>query len=234
MILNGQGPDNKSLLLIGDGRIARHFSFYLGLLNIPFETWNRRAGTKIGEVLPRAGRVLLAIKDDALAGFIDGELAGFDGPIVHFSGAFDHPRAIGAHPLMSFGPELYPADFYPRIHFSVTGASSLGDALPGWPNGFTILDRDDKALYHALCVIGGNFPVLLWNKMENGLKELGLPEAAVRLYVERVAENYRRLGAQALTGPLIRKDEKTIERNLASLEGDPWRKVYEAFREAVK
>lgn len=220
--------------MIGDGRLARHLAFYFLTLKIDFERWHRRDSRRLRDLLPKAKRVLLAISDDALEGFLADQLADFSGPVIHFSGSSHPARTISAHPLMSFGPDLYPADFYPKIHFTVTGASSLAEAIPGLPNGFSQLKPEDKALYHALCVIGGNFPVLLWNKMETGLKDLGLPESAARLYVERVAENYRELGAKALTGPLIRKDEKTIQRNLESLDGDPWRKVYEAFREAVK
>ncbi|MBX3041835.1 MAG: DUF2520 domain-containing protein, partial [Bdellovibrionaceae bacterium] len=88
-------------------------------------------------------------------------------------------------------------------------------------------------LYHALCVLGGNFPVLLWNKMETDLKAMGLPEESTRLYIQRVSENYLKMGPRALTGPLVRKDESTIQKNLAALSLDPWEKVYRAFREAT-
>ena len=37
----------------------------------------------------------------------------------------------------------------------------------------------------------------------------------------------------ALTGPLARKDFKTIKRNLSALANDPYKKVYEAFLNAL-
>lgn len=134
---------------------------------------------------------------------------------------------------MSFGTELYPESFYPKIHFALTGADSLRDLFPNWSNSFSKISAEQKPLYHALCVLGGNFPVLLWNKMESDLKAMGLPEEGVRLYIQRVSENYLKMGSLALTGPLVRKDKSTIQKNLAALSRDPWEKVYRAFREVT-
>ncbi|MBX3032632.1 MAG: DUF2520 domain-containing protein [Bdellovibrionaceae bacterium] len=233
MIRIGQGPHQKTLLLVGGGRLARHWRFYFKQLGWSFLTWERSEGeARWRELLPSCHIVALAISDGAIGAFRDAHLRDFQGKIVHFSGALNLPGTIALHPLMSFGPDLYPADFYPRIHFSVTGADNLRDVLP-LPNPFTVLPAGDKALYHALCVLGGNFPVLLWNQMETELRRLGLPEDGIRLYIARVAENYLARGSAALTGPLVRKDEGTIRKNLEALQNDPWRNVYLAMKEAT-
>lgn len=234
MIRKGQGPRNESPLLIGDGRLARHLRFYLTHLGQPLQTWSRRDSVPLKELLSTTDRVWLAISDSALPGFIDSELAGFQGSIVHFSGAFHHPRAIAAHPLMTFSEDLYEPAFYRGIHFAVTGAADLQSALPGFPNPWFPLEAEMKPLYHALCVLGGNLPVLMWAKAESGLNGLGVPSEALRAYVGQVAENYMRHGKKALTGPIARGDEETIRKNLESLAGDPWQHVYQAIREAAR
>lgn len=235
MIRNGQGPQTQSLLLIGSGRLARHLSFYLELSKTPFRTWSRdrQSLDELNALLSDASTVALAISDDALGSFIDGSLRSFGGRIVHFSGSWHREGILSAHPLMSFGTELYPGDFYPKIHFSLTGTDSLRDLFPDWANSFSKISAEQKPLYHALCVLGGNFPVLLWNKMESDLKAMGLPEEGIRLYIQRVSDNYLKMGSLALTGPLVRKDETTIQKNLAALAPDPWEKVYRAFREVT-
>lgn len=233
MIRSGQGPQNDALLLIGSGRLARHLHFYLEDSTTKFLTWSRRENSEqdLHTKLRQSRAVALAISDHALGGFADRFLKDFTGPKLHFSGAWHRDDLWAAHPLMSFGPELYPKEFYPKIHFTLTGFESLQQVFPHWTNPTTLIEAKDKARYHALCVLGGNFPVLLWHKMETDLKALQIPEESIRLYIERVSQNYLSLGQNALTGPLIRKDEQTIQQNLQALADDPWQGVYQAFRE---
>lgn len=222
----------KNSLLIGSGRWATHLAFDLANLGIPFRQWSRRHSKQnLPEMLASADRVWLAISDRALPGFVADELKNFEGTVVHFSGALNIPGTVCAHPLMSFGPHLYEPSFYRGIHYAVTGAADLSAILP-LPNSFTILAPEEKALYHALCVMGGNLPVLLWKKAEEGLKDFGVPETAIRGYFQRISENYAELGPVALTGPIARGDRPTIEKNLSALDADPWKKVYLAFVEA--
>jgi predicted short-subunit dehydrogenase-like oxidoreductase (DUF2520 family) len=235
LIRKGQGPHSKSLLLVGAGRLARHFQFYFQHQDLKLETWSRQESLiTFHDRLQRADRVALAISDSAIATFAEANLKDFKGTILHFSGALDLPGTVAAHPLMSFGNDLYPLDFYQQIHFTLTGAEHLADLLPGLPNPFSILQPQDKGLYHALCVLGGNFPVLLWHKMSSEFERLGLPPEAAKVYIKRVADNYLKSGAAALTGPLQRGDQITIDKNLSALEDDPWGQVYKAFTEAVK
>lgn len=235
MIRKGQGPRQTSLLLVGSGRLARHLRFYFSELGFNFQTWSRAENDEasLRARFASADHVLLAIRDDAIASFVERHRESVFARWAHFSGALDLDGVASLHPLMSFGPELYPREIYPRIHFAVTGITTPQEILPGLPNPFSVLAPEKKALYHALCVLGGNLPVLLWHKMESSLGEFGLPKEASRLYIERVAANYVALGERALTGPLVRKDQQTIEKNLNALEGDPWRKIYQAFQEVM-
>lgn len=232
MIRNGQGPQEKPLLLVGNGRLARHFQFYFQKLQIPFVTWQRHSPISVIEAAANCSRVLLAISDQALPEFATTLQQSGPWPLVHFSGALNVDGCNSAHPLMSFGGELYPEEFYRQIHFVVTGAQDLRELIPNLPNSFSVLEAQDKARYHALCVLGGNFPVLLWHKMETDLRKLGIPQDAIRSYIQRVCANYLNWGEEALTGPLVRGDVTTIEKNLEALKSDPWHDVYQSFREA--
>ena len=51
-------------------------------------------------------------------------------------------------------------------------------------------------------------------------------------YLERTAANTIAEGESALTGSLARGDRLTADRDLAALEGDPYREVYQAFARA--
>jgi len=228
----GQVPTHR-YVLIGSGALVRHFSFYFShFKSAEISIWNRREHCLeyLCELLNSATHVVLAISDSALESFFN--LHRPKAPKaqwIHFSGAQHIPEMIAAHPLMSFGPELYSLDIYKKIHFAVTGVDSLKAALPELENSFTLVPPEQKALYHSLCVLGGNLPLLLWEKMNSGLSELGFPSKASDLYLELVFSNYLSLRAKALTGPLKRKDFSTIQKNISALQGDSYQDVYRAF-----
>ncbi len=227
------------ILLIGSGRVAHHLQFYFQQKNILFSTWDRSKDLEsLQSLVQSSNHILLAISDSSLTDFIAKNLTQKSliptKKIVHFSGALNIEGAFSAHPLMSFGPDLYSLEDYEKIHFSITGADKLSDLIPGLMNPFTKISEDNKALYHALCVMGGNFPILLWQKMKTGLSELGLPDEAIKIYMEKILENFHRHGRDAMTGPLVRKDIVTIQSNLKALSGDSFQSVYSAFVEAYK
>jgi predicted short-subunit dehydrogenase-like oxidoreductase (DUF2520 family) len=221
-------------LIVGAGKLAKHLNHYLSLLELHPLSWDRSQDphllkTKIAE----ASHVLLAISDSAIESFYLKHLAGLDKTVVHFSGAMNVPEVIAAHPLMTFGPELYDRDTYFRIHFVLTGAANLNEILPGLPNEFSLLAPEHKALYHALCVIGGNFPIILWQKMFSEMERLGVPREAARVYLETVLHNTMKNPQTALTGPLARKDRTTVLKNIEALENDPFQEVYFDFAKIV-
>jgi len=219
-----------SYLLIGSGRVARHIAHYFHLLNISFQSWDRSQDPHaLARKVSAASHVLLAISDGALEGFYRQHLAGHDKTVVHFSGARHIEGMISAHPLMTFGPELYDLEFYKKIHFTLTGVSSLNEALPGLPNPFSVITPEQKPLYHAYCVLGGNFVTLLAGKMLSGFAELNIPQEAAAVYLQKVIGNTLAHPGNALTGPLVRKDTETVQANLTALANDPYLEIYQAF-----
>lgn len=219
-----------SYLIIGSGRVARHLGHYLHLQNINFESWDRSQDPHaLARKVAKATHVLLAISDSALESFYRQRLAGHEVTVVHFSGALHFEDMISAHPLMTFGPELYDLNFYEKIHFTLTGATDLHSTLPGLQNPFSVLPAEKKSLYHAYCVAGGNFVTLLMSEMLKGFESLNIPKEAGTVYLEKVFSNTIANPESALTGPLIRKDANTVEKNLQALEGNPLKPIYEAF-----
>lgn len=211
----------SAILLIGSGRMARHLSHWNSLISNPNTLlfWNRQQNTaQLQSALNQCDQVWLAISDSSLVSFYETHLATTGLPVTHFSGAFHDERMTCAHPLMSFPQTLLPDTTYPKIHFVINGASSLHDLLPNFSNSFSILDAEKKALYHALCVLAGNFPQLLWNEVAQQMDILKLPPAALDLYIRQITENYLIGKESAITGPLVRKDFNTIEKNISSLK----------------
>jgi predicted short-subunit dehydrogenase-like oxidoreductase (DUF2520 family) len=217
--------------IVGRGRLATHLAEYLELESRSFTSWYRCMGGNPADVLADADYILLAISDDALESFIAEHPDLSDKTVVHFSGSRTVKGAAGLHPLMTFGPKLYDRETYRSIPFvSERGGLTFGDVFPGFANPFRAIDPEHKPLYHALCVMAGNFPTLLWNKaIESFEQELGLPHEILRPFLMQTLVNTMESGGKALTGPLARGDRGTAERNLAALGKDSYAGVYRAF-----
>ena len=250
----GQVPRAKPWLLLGDGRLATHLAIYLRQLGIPCRRWSRRHGwhpeppaglalagdPPLADAVGEHDRVLAALADDALAGFVAGHSRAGGPPWVHFSGSRRVPGAAAAHPLCTFGPEPYAADFYPTIPFVLeSGGPGLAELLPGMPNPAVRIPAGDRPLYHALCVMAGNFTTLLWQRFFTELGARWDLEPALALpYLRAVAANLESPDAQAaLTGPIARGDGATVRRNLEALDGagrPELAAIYRSFLDAAR
>jgi hypothetical protein len=220
-------------LLIGNGRVARHFQHYFHNLQIPFSTWHRSESESVLQSKTQsASHILLLISDDAIDDFIKHYLLHFKKAcLIHFSGSLITDLAYGAHPLMTFGYELYDDHRYPSIPFVIDAdAPDFASLLPGLNNPHARLNKNLKAKYHALCVMSGNFSCLLWQKLFSSLEnEFKLPKEMAYVYLQQQTDNLLKNPDLALTGPLARNDKKTIEKNLDALHGDPFQQVYQSF-----
>jgi predicted short-subunit dehydrogenase-like oxidoreductase (DUF2520 family) len=226
--------DRPTYGLIGRGRLATHLARYFQLEKLPYRQWHRTHPEPLDRSVDGCDVLLLAVSDDAIEPFMGANPEVTNRPVVHFSGSLVVDGADGLHPLMTFGPELYDHDTYRAIPFvSERGGLSFGDVFPTLGNPSWVLNADLKPLYHALCVLAGNFTTMLWSKaFADFEKRLGLPREVLLPYLERTAANTVAAGESALTGSLARGDQQTIDRDLSALEGDPYREVYQAFARA--
>lgn len=219
-------------LLIGNGRVARHFQHYFSLLGLSCSTWQRsQPDRQLEQQLNAVTHVLILINDQQIEEFIALHLKNTKALLLHFSGSLVSEKAHGVHPLMTFNQDLYSLEQYQGIPFVMDeDAPAFEVVLPGLSNAHVRLPKALKAKYHALCVLSGNFSCLLWQKLFNSLEqEFNFPPAMAQMYLQQQTKNLLTNPQTALTGPLIRNDKATIEKNLAALAGDPFQKVYESF-----
>lgn len=221
----------KQYLIIGDGRMAKHFSHYLGLLQIPHDSWTKKTSPELLQIKAHtATHILLLITDSQIEAFYKAHLAHhIQKCILHFSGALEVPGIVGIHPLMTFGPDLYDLPTYKKIHFVATSDRPINDLLPGLHNPCHILPKNQKSLYHALCVFSGNFTTLLWQEAFREFEKLGISQEALVPYLDQTISNLKKNSNAALTGPLARKDALTVSQNLQALNGHKGQAIYTAF-----
>jgi len=227
--------------LLGSGRLARHMHHYLSLLKLPVSGWARDrksalnshaiddTGTRLRATIEPASHVLLLVSDAAIPEVIRRYPFLHDKTLVHCAGALSFPGIAGAHPLMTFSNGLYELDRYRQMPFIVESGHRFVELLPGLPNPHFEIALEHKARYHALCVMAGNFSQILWQAVAARFGGMGLPAAALAPYLRQAAENFITARGSALTGPLSRGDEATIERNLSALTGDGLQGLYREF-----
>lgn len=229
---------NSPVLLIGSGRLAKHLHHWHHLLKLPYSltTWTRQDPIdQLKTHLQTHKLVWLAISDSSLIAFYNEHLAASGARVVHFSGALHDNRMMSAHPLMSFSHNLYNLQDYQTIYLSLTGATNLSEALPGFTNYYGILSAEQKPLYHALCVLTGNVPQMLWSKTLENFRKLNVPDQAVGAYIHRTTANFIELKEKSVTGPIVRGDAPTIEKNIQALQPFQFlKKIYTQFAEEFK
>jgi predicted short-subunit dehydrogenase-like oxidoreductase (DUF2520 family) len=164
--------------------------------------------------------VLLCVPDAAIPEVAQ-ELA--QGPwVAHTSGgtplsALDpHTRRFSIHPLQTFTLERGPE----QLDGAWAAVSAESDE--GLETGFELarilglnpfeLDDAERPLYHAGAVVAASFLVTLHDAAAQLLTSAGAPAAALEPLMRRTIDN----GFEP-TGPFVRGDHGTIERNLAAI-----------------
>jgi hypothetical protein len=133
----------------------------------------------------------------------------------------------GFHPLMTFGQALYEGSVYQNLHFVGTSSeTTFRQTFPNFANSYSTISADQKALYHSLCVLGGNGTTLLWSLIENEFEKLGLPRTALAPYLQQVCQNQLQGQPGRWTGPWYRQDNKTIEAHHKALLNTPLQNLY--------
>lgn len=223
--------ENPNYLIIGNGKLARHFSQYFRLEGIAFTNWSRSSKHSLSALVLKADIILVLISDDAIEDFYQSKLRSSLKPCLHFSGALVIAGLLGLHPLNMYGEDLLTLEEYKKQTFVCEEGLDFKTYFPSLTNSSFIIAAKDKAYYHALCVMAGNFTTFLWDKAQTSFEErLGLPSEILSEYMETVFNNLKRKDL-SFTGPLVRKDIKTIEKNLIALEGDKYQGVYQSFVE---
>ena len=223
-------------LIIGNGRMAKHMLAYCHYLNLSANHWKRDDGTPtLNLFIKQASHIFLLINDNQINSFILEHRLNQQNKkmLIHFSGALTTPYSESAHPLMTFGPEIYDLKTYQSILFVCEqNRATFNDMLPGFPNKHVYIQSEKKAYYHCLGALANNFTTILWQNYFTELKtQFNIDHKDVLPIVEQTFKNIKQDYKTALTGPLKRGDKNTIQKHLIELHGTPFENIYKSFME---
>ena len=160
--------------------------------------------------------------------------------VVHLAGSLGldvlapHRRRAVLHPLVALPTPEIGARRLIGAWYAVTGdpfVRTLVDAVYG--RAFTVAE-EHRAAYHAAASIAANHLVALMGQVKRIGDEVGVPFEAYLQLAEDSLANVAALGpVTALTGPIARGDEATVDRHLAALPDDE-RAAYEALADEAR
>jgi predicted short-subunit dehydrogenase-like oxidoreductase (DUF2520 family) len=176
-----------------------------------------------GDAIPAVDVLLLTVPDGKIA---DVAQAMPEGPLLgHCSGAtgldvFNGREGFSLHPLMSTPPGATPevlrgagAAIDGTTDRALSTAAALADRLGMLA---TRVKPEDRVAYHAAGAIAANFLVALEACAERLAATAGITRRQLAPLVLATAHQWAELGPeQALTGPIARGDEGTMERHRA-------------------
>lgn len=220
------------IVIFGAGRVGRSFGAYAASLGGEITLLSR--GEDGAAAVARADLVAAAIPDDALPAWFDEWRTALAGKHrLHFSGARVIAGLPGYHPLYSFpAAPLDPKAFGLIAMAREPDAAPFSTLLPGAKNPEFVVRDEDRAFYHALAVVSGNFAAHLWNETAAAFAARLGPKAGEVLgaYFSSVIDRFVESPAASLTGPVARRDAETVKANLEALAGEPRLKaLYRAF-----
>lgn len=226
------------ILIFGRGRVGGSFKAFVESLGHQALSLGRADAVRAETEILSADLVAAAIPDDALPAWWEHWRSRLkDRPAMHFSGARVLQGLPGYHPLYSFpAAPLDPREFGAIAIAREPGAKPFAQMAPGAANPEFVVRDEDRAFYHALAVVSGNFAAHLWNETARAFSDRLGPGGGEVLgaYFDSVVARFRENPSSSLTGPVARRDAATVEANLEALEQTPrLGALYRAFLQSA-
>jgi predicted short-subunit dehydrogenase-like oxidoreductase (DUF2520 family) len=232
--LERHSSDNQKSLpviaIVGRGRVGRALARAASPAGLEVVLAGRRDAVTACE---GAGAALLCVPDTEIEDACARIAAAI--PPLRFVGHTSGATALSAlEPARSAGAEVFsvhPLQTVPDGEASLAGAPAAisGASRRARELATTLATRlgmrpfdvpeESRAAYHAAACIASNFLVALEQSAADLMAASGIEDARELLapLVLRTAENWSERGTTALTGPIARGDESTIEAHLDAL-----------------
>mgnify|MGYP002777395944 CR=1 FL=1 len=226
------------IVIFGAGRVGASVAAFAASLGHEVAALSRADKSRADSEVARADVIAAAIPDDALESWHEAWRDRLSGKrAFHFSGARAIKGLPGYHPLYSFPKTPLAAAQFGTIAIArEPGAAPFSAIIPGANNPEVAVAAEDRAFYHALAVVSGNFAAHLWNETAAAFADRLGPNGGEILsaYFASVVDRFRESPLASMTGPVARRDAGTVEANLKALETSPrLHALYEAFLQSA-
>ena len=234
----------KTIGFIGAGKCGMSLAYYFRSKGVNIRGFSSRNNDiedfellSCDKLVKASDIIFITVTDTAIPEVWE-RVSGMDleGKIIcHCSGSLSSEIFVGAdtdmvcsvHPMLAFNSKHTSIDAVGQAFFTVEGGkyavNSVSEILSLCKNKFRIIDKRDKAKYHAASCFASNFVVAVCDKAVRLLSECGFNETEARVALAPLMrnnmENIINCGTHdAITGPAARRDFVTIERHMNVLD----------------
>lgn len=205
--------------------------------------WDVRQVAGRSDDLAAAGRevdaVVLAVPDGAIEA-VAGRIEPTDAVVIHLAGSWgldvlgSHSRRAAVHPLVALPDAEIGARRLQGAWFAVAG-DDMADAIVAALGGRSFVVSDgNRAVYHAAAVVASNHLVALMGQVERLGAGVGAPRSAMIDLAQGSLDDVAAISTgAALTGPVARGDEETVQRHRRALPTDEVA-LYDALVDAAR
>lgn len=203
--------------IVGRGRMGEALASALAAAGVPV-----RGPLGRGADAADAAMVLLCVPDreigPAAAHLVPGRLVGHVSASAPLELLAPHER-FSLHPLLSVvGAGAQFAGAVCAVDGSTARALAVAFALAAkLAMRPRIVAAADRPLYHAAATAASNFLVTVEDLAERLAGHVGLDRSALVPLVRATLDNWAGAGTRALTGPIARGDEETVDRQRAAV-----------------
>ena len=244
------------VVLIGSGNVAQHLiQVLLQAKNVDLVQAFARNPNHLSHLLPstkitsdyqkiaEADLYIISVSDNAIAE-VSEHLPFKNRLVVHTSGSsditilYDKHRKGVFYPLQTFSknkaidftpiPMCLEAENQNDYQILEQVAKSLSQKV------FAISSEQRRSL-HVSAVFVCNFVNHLYQIGNQICQENNIPFEVLHPLIQETAEKIKELSpSEAQTGPALRNDSKTIEKHLAFLENENYKKIYELLTQSIQ
>ncbi len=175
--------------------------------------------------------LFLTVNDDALKEVVEElyKLNTNNKILLHTSGSIssdifkelkEKNYCYSLHPIYAFNDKYNSYKNISNIYFTIEGPMDKIDLIKElFSNQVYMIQKEDKVLYHTACVMLSNLVCALTYSAESILKNIGIGD--LKIFKPLIINNINNIlevgSVNALTGPIIRNDIKTVESHLKSI-----------------
>ncbi|SNX53178.1 Rossmann-like and DUF2520 domain-containing protein [Thermoanaerobacterium sp. RBIITD] len=213
---------------------------------------NSKAFLKYEDIINASDMIIISTKDDSISDIVQKILKYkhlIDGKIfAHLSGSIPIDvlkplKEYGSHIMVLHPVQTCPSieaavSLLPKSYFTIEGdnyAAKAGITLVESIGGSPIMiEKVNKALYHAACVVASNYLVTLVKSANELLKASGFPvEKYPDLLIPLIngtLKNIKEKGCEAsLSGPIARCDIETVKKHVVNIKDSELLNLYKVL-----
>ncbi len=220
---------SSSILQIGFGRLGVHLYKHLNsFFQNPIHLCTQKNQFKKLIKNQKIKYVFLSVPDSKISDYIN--KIPKEIKIIHFSGFYFHPNAIGIHPIQSFSKK----GIYNFNNIDFVTDRGLDKILTIFFKKNQFINPKNKKKYHTYLSVTANSLQLLMNQLGNSFqKETGMPKEILKKITIQSLNTELLYEEDSFSGPWTRGERKQQEKEVTKSRNSTLKELNKIFKNLI-